>query len=71
MTLTQLSGKFYKTFKHLGRSKTRLTFIQHVVFLIFSFVRWCEQDLCLVVSKQKSGCYESSTAPLDAGLVYE
>ncbi|XP_037536029.1 acyl-CoA dehydrogenase family member 11-like [Nematolebias whitei] len=38
---------------------------------IYAALRWCEQDLCLVVNKQKSGCYESSTAPLDTGLVYE
>ncbi|XP_017269510.1 acyl-CoA dehydrogenase family member 11-like isoform X2 [Kryptolebias marmoratus] len=38
---------------------------------IYAAVRWCEQDLCLVVTKQESGCYESRTTSLDAGLVYE
>ncbi|KAM4576959.1 acyl-CoA dehydrogenase family member 11 isoform 1-T2 [Odontesthes bonariensis] len=37
----------------------------------YAALRWCEQDLCLVATKQQKGCYDSSTAPLDAALVYE
>uniref|UniRef100_A0A1A7XUI7 Acyl-Coenzyme A dehydrogenase family, member 11 n=2 Tax=Iconisemion striatum TaxID=60296 RepID=A0A1A7XUI7_9TELE len=38
---------------------------------IHAALKWCEQDLCLVASKQQRGCYESGTAALDAALVYE
>ncbi|XP_072244110.1 acyl-CoA dehydrogenase family member 11-like isoform X2 [Leuresthes tenuis] len=37
----------------------------------YAALRWCEQDLCLVATKQHRGCYDSSAAPLDAALVYE
>lgn len=33
--------------------------------------RWCEQDLCPVVTKQARGCYDPSTPALDAALVYD
>uniref|UniRef100_A0A3Q1EU48 Acyl-CoA dehydrogenase family member 11-like n=1 Tax=Acanthochromis polyacanthus TaxID=80966 RepID=A0A3Q1EU48_9TELE len=37
----------------------------------YAALRWCEQDLCPVVAKQKRGCYDSRTPPLDAALVYD
>ncbi|KAM4746183.1 acyl-CoA dehydrogenase family member 11 isoform 2-T2 [Anableps anableps] len=37
----------------------------------YAALRWCEQELCLVASKQKRGCYDSSSASLDAALVYD
>ncbi|KAM9393025.1 acyl-CoA dehydrogenase family member 11 isoform 2-T2 [Pholidichthys leucotaenia] len=37
----------------------------------YAALRWYEQDLCPVVTKQRNGHYESSTSPLDAALVYE
>ncbi|XP_061585959.1 acyl-CoA dehydrogenase family member 11-like [Cololabis saira] len=33
--------------------------------------RWSEQDLCPVVTKQRRGCYEPSTATLNTELVFE
>lgn len=42
--------------------------ISHV---LLSFIRWCEQDLCPVATKQKQGCYDPSTPALDAALVYD
>uniref|UniRef100_A0A7N6AFI2 Acyl-CoA dehydrogenase family, member 11 n=1 Tax=Anabas testudineus TaxID=64144 RepID=A0A7N6AFI2_ANATE len=38
---------------------------------IYAALRWCEQDLCPVVTKQAKGCYDSSTPPLDTALVYD
>ncbi|XP_022610718.1 acyl-CoA dehydrogenase family member 11-like [Seriola dumerili] len=37
----------------------------------YAALRWCEQDLCPVVTKQAKGCYDPSTPPLDAALVYD
>ncbi|XP_008280252.1 uncharacterized protein LOC103357459 [Stegastes partitus] len=37
----------------------------------YAALRWCEQDMCPVATKQKRGCYDSSTPPLDAALVYD
>ncbi|XP_054466929.1 acyl-CoA dehydrogenase family member 11-like isoform X2 [Anoplopoma fimbria] len=37
----------------------------------YAALRWCEQDLCPVATKQAGGCYDLSTAPLDAALVYD
>ncbi|XP_032435332.1 acyl-CoA dehydrogenase family member 11 [Xiphophorus hellerii] len=37
----------------------------------YAALRWCEQELCLVTSKQKRGCYDSSSASMDAALVYD
>ncbi|XP_062310532.1 acyl-CoA dehydrogenase family member 11-like isoform X1 [Osmerus eperlanus] len=37
---------------------------------VYAALRWCEQDLCPVVSQEKRGCYEPRTPPLDAALVY-
>ncbi|XP_071209004.1 acyl-CoA dehydrogenase family member 11-like isoform X2 [Salvelinus alpinus] len=37
----------------------------------YAALRWCEQDLCPVVSKAAIGCYNMKTLPLDAALVYE
>nr|XP_046206877.1 acyl-CoA dehydrogenase family member 11-like [Oncorhynchus gorbuscha]XP_046206878.1 acyl-CoA dehydrogenase family member 11-like [Oncorhynchus gorbuscha]XP_046206879.1 acyl-CoA dehydrogenase family member 11-like [Oncorhynchus gorbuscha]XP_046206880.1 acyl-CoA dehydrogenase family member 11-like [Oncorhynchus gorbuscha] len=37
----------------------------------YAALRWCEQDLCPVVSKAAIGCYNMKTPPLDAALVYE
>ncbi|KAK5871411.1 hypothetical protein PBY51_004295 [Eleginops maclovinus] len=38
---------------------------------IYAALRWCEQDLCPVAANQARGCYDLSTAPLDAALVYD
>uniref|UniRef100_A0AAQ5Y5M9 Acyl-CoA dehydrogenase AidB n=1 Tax=Amphiprion ocellaris TaxID=80972 RepID=A0AAQ5Y5M9_AMPOC len=35
----------------------------------YAALRWCERDLCPVAAKQKRGCYDSRTPPLDAALV--
>ncbi|XP_029618965.1 acyl-CoA dehydrogenase family member 11 [Salmo trutta] len=37
----------------------------------YAALRWCEQDLCAVVSKAAIGSYNMKTPPLDAALVYE
>ncbi|XP_026178558.1 acyl-CoA dehydrogenase family member 11 [Mastacembelus armatus] len=37
----------------------------------YAALRWCEQDLCPVVTKQARGCYDPSTPPLDSALVYD
>ncbi|KAM6931238.1 acyl-CoA dehydrogenase family member 11 [Xenentodon cancila] len=37
----------------------------------YAALRWSEQDLCPVATKQRRGCYEPNTATLDAELVYE
>ncbi|XP_019956419.1 acyl-CoA dehydrogenase family member 11-like [Paralichthys olivaceus] len=37
----------------------------------YAALRWCEQDLCPVATKQERGCYEPSAPPLDAALVYD
>uniref|UniRef100_A0A3P8WHU1 Acyl-CoA dehydrogenase family member 11-like n=1 Tax=Cynoglossus semilaevis TaxID=244447 RepID=A0A3P8WHU1_CYNSE len=36
---------------------------------IYAAIRWSEQDLCPVVSKQVTGCYEPNAAALDAALM--
>lgn len=47
-------------------------FIFGFMFLSGSnFARWCEQDLCPVVTKQSRGCYNASTPALDAALVFD
>lgn len=43
----------------------------HSFIFLFNFGRWCEQDLCPVVTKQVRGCYDPSAAALDAALVYD
>ncbi|XP_029294688.1 acyl-CoA dehydrogenase family member 11 [Cottoperca gobio] len=37
----------------------------------YAALRWCEHDLCPVATKQARGCYDLSTPPLDAALVYD
>lgn len=37
----------------------------------YAALRWCEQDLCPVATKQKQGCYDPGTPALDAALVYD
>lgn len=39
--------------------------------ILFSVIRWCEQDLCPVATKQEKGCYDPSAPALDAALVYD
>ncbi|MGH0140548.1 UNVERIFIED_CONTAM: hypothetical protein FKN15_030756 [Acipenser sinensis] len=34
-------------------------------------LRWCEQDLCPVVTKEKTGCYSRDSSAMDTALVYE
>nr|XP_057926474.1 acyl-CoA dehydrogenase family member 11-like [Doryrhamphus excisus] len=36
----------------------------------YAALRWCEQDLCPVVSNQSRGCYDPNTLKLDAALLY-
>ncbi len=33
--------------------------------------RWCDQDLCPVVSRDSAGCYDPQTAAMDTALVYD
>uniref|UniRef100_A0A3Q3FDQ9 Acyl-CoA dehydrogenase family member 11-like n=1 Tax=Labrus bergylta TaxID=56723 RepID=A0A3Q3FDQ9_9LABR len=37
----------------------------------YAALRWCEKDLCPVVTKQRRGCYDPNSPPLDAALVYD
>lgn len=37
----------------------------------YAALRWCEQDLCPVFTKEASGWYDPKTPSLDAALVYE
>lgn len=37
----------------------------------YAALRWCEKDLCPVVTTQARGCYDPNTPPLDAALVYD
>ncbi|CAL8347949.1 unnamed protein product [Lota lota] len=37
----------------------------------YAALRWCEQDLCPVVTSKRGGCYDTSTPPCDAALVYD
>ncbi|XP_068166759.1 acyl-CoA dehydrogenase family member 11-like [Antennarius striatus] len=37
---------------------------------VYAALRWCEQDLCPVVTKEGRGCYDPSTPPQDSALVY-
>ncbi|XP_054629917.1 acyl-CoA dehydrogenase family member 11-like [Dunckerocampus dactyliophorus] len=37
----------------------------------YAALRWCEQDLCPVVSNQARGCYDPNAPGLDAALVYD
>ncbi|KAL7391306.1 hypothetical protein ABVT39_007417 [Epinephelus coioides] len=61
----------------LARTYTGALLIDHVCWKgasssdTYAALRWCEQDLCPVATKQARGCYEPSTAPLDAALVYD
>lgn len=57
------TNKIYKL--HLKNS----AFIHHM--FLFYFIRWCEQDLCPVVTNHVRGCYEPNTPPLDAAMVYD
>uniref|UniRef100_A0A667YFM6 Acyl-CoA dehydrogenase family member 11-like n=1 Tax=Myripristis murdjan TaxID=586833 RepID=A0A667YFM6_9TELE len=37
----------------------------------YAALRWCEQDLCPLVTNEARGWYNPSTPPLDAALVYD
>ncbi|XP_074526442.1 acyl-CoA dehydrogenase family member 11 [Halichoeres trimaculatus] len=37
----------------------------------YAALRWCEQDLCPVVTKHERGWYDPNTPPLDAALVFD
>uniref|UniRef100_A0AAY5KPY2 Acyl-CoA dehydrogenase family, member 11 n=1 Tax=Esox lucius TaxID=8010 RepID=A0AAY5KPY2_ESOLU len=37
----------------------------------YAALRWCEQELCPVLSNAATGCYNTETLPQDAALVYE
>ncbi|KAL1281645.1 hypothetical protein QQF64_000448 [Cirrhinus molitorella] len=38
---------------------------------IYAALRWCDQDLCPVVSGDAVGCYDPQTAAMDTALVYD
>ncbi|XP_048841662.1 acyl-CoA dehydrogenase family member 11-like [Brienomyrus brachyistius] len=38
---------------------------------IYATLRWCEQDLCCVATKEQSGCYDPESPGADTALVYE
>ncbi|KAG5278789.1 hypothetical protein AALO_G00102790 [Alosa alosa] len=38
---------------------------------VYAALRWCEQDLCPVVTKDVGGNYDSKTGEMDSALVYE
>ncbi|KAI2668867.1 Acyl-CoA dehydrogenase family member 11 [Labeo rohita] len=38
---------------------------------VYAALRWCEQDLCPVVSGDSVGCYDPQTAAMDTALVYD
>ncbi|XP_023674016.1 acyl-CoA dehydrogenase family member 11-like isoform X3 [Paramormyrops kingsleyae] len=38
---------------------------------IYATLRWCEQDLCCVATKEQNGCYDSESPAADTALVYE
>uniref|UniRef100_A0A8C5DLY2 Acyl-CoA dehydrogenase family member 11-like n=1 Tax=Gouania willdenowi TaxID=441366 RepID=A0A8C5DLY2_GOUWI len=38
---------------------------------VYAALRWCEQDLCLVTTKQRRGHYDAGFPTLDAALVFE
>uniref|UniRef100_A0A8C2H3P4 Acyl-CoA dehydrogenase family member 11-like n=1 Tax=Cyprinus carpio TaxID=7962 RepID=A0A8C2H3P4_CYPCA len=38
---------------------------------IYAALRWCDQDLCPVVSRDAAGCYDPQTAVMDTALVYD
>uniref|UniRef100_A0A673HRU8 Acyl-CoA dehydrogenase family member 11-like n=1 Tax=Sinocyclocheilus rhinocerous TaxID=307959 RepID=A0A673HRU8_9TELE len=38
---------------------------------IYAALRWCDQDLCPVVSRDAAGCYDPQTAAMDTALVYD
>lgn len=37
----------------------------------YAALRWCEQDLCMVATKQARGCYDPNTPSCDTELVYD
>ncbi|XP_029018305.1 acyl-CoA dehydrogenase family member 11-like [Betta splendens] len=61
----------------LARTYTGALLIDHACWKgsspsdTYAALRWCEQELCPVVTKQARGCYESNTPPLDSALVYD
>nr|XP_006640530.1 PREDICTED: acyl-CoA dehydrogenase family member 11-like [Lepisosteus oculatus]XP_015221809.1 PREDICTED: acyl-CoA dehydrogenase family member 11-like [Lepisosteus oculatus] len=38
---------------------------------LYAALRWCEQDLCPVVTKETHGCYEQEAVAMDTALVYD
>ncbi|XP_016312466.1 acyl-CoA dehydrogenase family member 11 [Sinocyclocheilus anshuiensis] len=38
---------------------------------IYAALRWCDQDLCPVISRDAAGCYDPQTAAMDTALVYD
>ncbi|XP_058626439.1 acyl-CoA dehydrogenase family member 11-like isoform X2 [Onychostoma macrolepis] len=38
---------------------------------IYAALRWCDQDLCPVVSRDSAGCYDPQKAAMDTALVYD
>ncbi|XP_057187433.1 acyl-CoA dehydrogenase family member 11-like [Triplophysa rosa] len=38
---------------------------------VYAALRWCEQDLCPVVSRDSTGCYDQHAVAMDTELVYD
>ncbi|XP_067296530.1 acyl-CoA dehydrogenase family member 11-like [Pseudorasbora parva] len=38
---------------------------------IYTALRWCDQDLCPVVSRGAAGCFDPQTTAMDSALVYD
>ncbi|KAA0721641.1 Acyl-CoA dehydrogenase family member 11 [Triplophysa tibetana] len=38
---------------------------------VYAALRWCEQDLCPVVSRDSTGCYDQHVVAMDTELVYD
>ncbi|XP_040051216.2 acyl-CoA dehydrogenase family member 11 [Gasterosteus aculeatus] len=61
----------------LARIYTGALLIDHACWVgasspdTYAALRWCEQDLCPVATKQERGCYDLSSASHDVELVYD
>ncbi|XP_034026016.1 acyl-CoA dehydrogenase family member 11-like [Thalassophryne amazonica] len=61
----------------LARTYTGALLIDHACWKgaspsdTYTALRWCEQDLCPVVTKQARSWYDSNTPPRDAALVFD
>lgn len=56
--------------KPTPQTNTDVSIMHRTCFCCF-LIRWCENDLCPVATKQARGCFDSGTPPLDAALVFD